>query len=65
MDRCSVCGSTALLRALGETTCRACGSVESVSTEAPIGTSRPHMPAASADLAGEVDAAIRRVFGER
>jgi hypothetical protein len=59
LDRCAGCGSTALVRRLGETACRSCGhvgdGVPSASVVPP--------PAASPALAEEVAAALDRTFG--
>ncbi len=44
LDRCAACGSTVLVRALGETRCRGCGAVDQVvagsgsSLASPAGT---------------------------
>jgi hypothetical protein len=54
LDRCAQCGSLALVRRLGETTCRDCGAAE---TGDPAGSD------AVAGLAQEVDAALRRTLG--
>ena len=59
LDRCPSCGSTALSRALGETTCKACGIV--VASEAggePVQESAP-------GLSDEVSAALERAFRRR
>ena len=53
LDRCESCGSTMLLRALGETRCRACSFVKQV-------TGRERT--ADASLAEDVAAALRRRF---
>ena len=53
LDRCESCGSTMLLRALGETRCRECAW-----TKATAAPSR----SASGDLAADVEAALRRQF---
>ena len=58
LDRCPGCGSTALVRSLGETHCRTCGSVvsdvvASLGHPAPLGS----VPG----LAEEVDAALDRL----
>jgi DNA-directed RNA polymerase subunit RPC12/RpoP len=54
LDRCGSCGSTMLLRALGETRCRACSWTKHA---APAGR------AGDSALADEVAAALRRRFG--
>ena len=53
LDRCGSCGSTMLVRALGETRCRQCGWAKAASG-----------PAGDVDgsLAAEVEAALRRQF---
>jgi hypothetical protein len=54
LDRCAECGSTMLLRALGETRCRQCSWTKVAA------------PAGSRDIGGlaaDVDAALRRRFG--
>jgi hypothetical protein len=56
LDRCESCGSTMLLRALGETRCRACTHTK----RAGAATGG----AADDRLADEVAAALRRRFGE-
>ena len=53
LDKCASCGSTMLVRALGETRCRACSFVKQA-------TSKSH--GADATLADEVAAALRRRF---
>ncbi len=53
LDRCGSCGSTMLVRALGETRCRECGW-----TKAAAGGSGN----ADGSLAAEVEAALRRQF---
>ena len=65
MDRCASCGSTQLLRLLGETQCRACGAVGGVAAVArhsshPVG---PVGRTGSGGLADEVGAALDRLFG--
>lgn len=55
LDRCPSCGSTALVRRLGETVCRSCGRTS-------VGEAGGPQPVASEGLADEVDAALRRLF---
>jgi hypothetical protein len=55
LDRCESCGSTMLLRALGETRCRACSHAKLA--DGAGGT-------ADRRLADEVAAALRRRFSE-
>jgi hypothetical protein len=60
LDRCGACGSTALLRRLGETVCRAC----SFAGDALPAVAPPDRRAAErAALADEVAAALDRAFG--
>ncbi|MDQ1697411.1 MAG: hypothetical protein QOJ03_2764 [Frankiaceae bacterium] len=54
LDRCESCGSTMLLRALGETRCRECSF-----TKQTLRASGEH---ADAGLADDVAAALRRRF---
>jgi hypothetical protein len=54
LDRCAVCGSTKLVRALGETRCKACGA----SVAVPSGDAAP----ADAGLTADVSAALDRRF---
>ena len=60
LDRCSACGSTALVRRLGETTCRGCGAVDSAVPGEGFGV--PGGADRSA-LEADVAAAIDRVLG--
>ena len=53
LDRCESCGSTMLLRALGETRCRACSHTKVVGGAGGTADNR---------LADEVAAALRRRF---
>jgi len=65
LDRCTACGSTMLVRRLGETSCRACGFVgpgESVVLSPGLDEPAPHWPAVPG-LADEVAAALARVLG--
>ena len=54
LDRCQSCGSTMLVRALGETRCRACSWTKEASGAAPR---------ADGSLAQDVEAALQRRFG--
>jgi len=54
LDRCAECGSTMLVRVLGESRCRACGTA----VEGGGGT-----PAVDESLAADVSAALERRFG--
>ena len=56
LDRCESCGSTMLVRALGETRCRACAHVKQAASGGP--------GAGDGSLAEEVAAALRRRFAE-
>jgi hypothetical protein len=56
LDRCAACDSTMLVRALGETRCKACGSARVVDD------GRGGSPA-DQTLAADVSAALRRHFG--
>jgi hypothetical protein len=56
LDRCSACGSTMLVRALGETRCRQCSHVETVA--AGVGTRQT-----DPSLSDDVEQALRRRFG--
>jgi uncharacterized Zn finger protein (UPF0148 family) len=60
MDHCPSCGSTSLSRALGETTCKACGTVIASGEE-------PAVPAqeSAPGLSDEVSAALERAFRRR
>lgn len=53
LDRCVECGSTLLVRALGETRCKSCGI-------AVVG--EPRTPHADPSLAADVEAALQRRF---
>ena len=58
LDRCAACGSSALVRALGETRCRGCGAVGA----AVAATDHPPAATTSDDLAADVAAALDRVL---
>ena len=53
LDRCAGCGSTMLVRALGETRCRECGWTKAAAGGAAQG---------DGSLAADVEAALRRQF---
>jgi hypothetical protein len=55
LDRCEDCGSTMLLRALGETRCRQCSHVKTAAPPVPGRTDET--------LSTEVADALRRRFG--
>jgi hypothetical protein len=73
LDHCAACGSTMLVRILGEAHCRACGATGEPA--APPGPAEAgSLPAApvpvpakpdpkSTGLAGDVEAALDRLFG--
>jgi hypothetical protein len=54
LDRCESCGSTMLLRALGETRCRECGGVKATGSAPALGR--------DGALSAEIEAALRRRF---
>jgi hypothetical protein len=56
LDRCTSCGSTMLVRVLGETRCRQCSFTRTAAAES--------VGAADARLADEVAEALRRRFRE-
>jgi len=59
LDRCAGCGSTALVRRLGDTTCRACGRTG----PAVSAVDEPPAAADSSGVAAEVQRAVERVLG--
>jgi hypothetical protein len=67
LDRCQGCGSTMLVRLLGETHCRACGDSRPESAAAGRGKVARDGPSAdhsaACSLAEEVGAALDRFFG--
>ncbi|MET0740092.1 MAG: hypothetical protein ABWZ26_00890, partial [Candidatus Nanopelagicales bacterium] len=60
LDQCSGCGSTALVRRLGLTVCRACGREW---TQAPTESTRDPERDGRTELQREVAAALERAFG--
>ena len=62
LDRCADCGSTALVRRLGETACRACGHV---GDGVPVAGAAPPPATEGDSLADDVAAALDRVFRGR
>jgi hypothetical protein len=54
LDRCGKCGSTMLVRALGETRCKSCGTAAVRESATPL---------ADPSLAADVEAALERRFG--
>jgi hypothetical protein len=63
LDRCAHCGSTMLVRILGETRCRVCGSIGSA--VAPEHRSTSESKKSATDLTAEVAAALDRLFAHR
>jgi hypothetical protein len=63
LDRCAACGSTRLVKRLGEVSCRGCGALDRVvaGSGAPGRTSS----ASRDDLAADVSAALDRLLGDR
>lgn len=61
LDRCAGCGSSALVRRLGETRCRSCGGGNIVAA-VPRNSGEALEPAEVPGLADEVAAALARVF---
>ena len=59
MDRCPSCGSTSLARALGQTTCKTCGTA--VPDERMPGD-EPTAPSGAPGLSDDVSAALARAF---
>src|SRR4051794_11217054 len=62
LDTCPACGSTVLVRRLGETVCRACDSVvpSDVGAPAPRGEGAPGL---ADDVAAALDRVLRRTPG--
>lgn len=66
LDRCPTCGSTALVRRLGRTVCRDCGSSPDDALDGDLeatGAALNGPVPPKTDLAAEVAAAIDRVLG--
>jgi uncharacterized Zn finger protein (UPF0148 family) len=67
LDRCQECGSTMLVRLLGETHCRICGDSRQESSADVRGNVARGGPSAdqraARGLAEEVEAALDRFFG--
>ena len=67
LDRCPRCGSTTLVRRLGQTVCRECESAPDLLARSVVAadstTSTEHVGTADDGLAAEVAAAIDRVLG--
>jgi uncharacterized Zn finger protein (UPF0148 family) len=62
LDRCASCGSTSLVKRLGDVTCRQCGHVgASVAAGAP--DAARDADAAREELAADVAAALDRLLG--
>lgn len=60
LDRCPSCGSTALLRTLGETSCRGCGAMPG-GPPAPTGADPVDAPGLAEDVARAID---RVLYGD-
>ncbi|MDX6288176.1 MAG: hypothetical protein QOG53_3661 [Frankiales bacterium] len=58
LDRCLSCGSTSLSRALGETTCKSCGSL--VPSESDSAEKSSGAPGLSEEVADALARAFRR-----
>jgi hypothetical protein len=69
LDHCPVCSSVHLVRRLGETECRDCGSVRQSAATAPPGQLAPPAPGSGTEsaavqaLAQDVELALARVLG--
>jgi hypothetical protein len=59
LDTCPSCGSVALTRTLGDTTCKACGSVVP-GQDVPAQTSQQGAPGLSDDVAAALERAFNR-----
>ncbi|HET7901710.1 MAG TPA: hypothetical protein VFL59_11025 [Candidatus Nanopelagicales bacterium] len=60
LDCCAACSSTALVKRLGETACRACGAVDQVEVGAGYADAAPADRAAlEADVAAALDRVLR------
>jgi hypothetical protein len=63
LDQCARCGSTMLVRILGETRCRACGTVAAgIAADDRLTTESKQT---ATDLSAEVAAALDRLFAHR
>ncbi|MCX9190971.1 hypothetical protein C3Y87_06010 [Carbonactinospora thermoautotrophica] len=71
LDRCASCGSTALVRILGETQCRSCGAVDVVVPvppgvgTAPRGVAGSMVPGLAEDVQAALERVLRRQPGRR
>src|SRR4051794_24089549 len=63
LDACDRCGSTALARALGITSCRGCGMDGVTAVPASAGEAASAAAAQRAALSTDVAAALDRIFG--
>lgn len=63
LDRCAACGSTRLARSLGQTRCAACGVAGEDATGVPEQPAVAPTQPPPGELAADVSAALRRVFG--
>jgi len=60
LDACPDCGSTVLVKRLGDVVCRDCGASSAVPEDAAVSTGGP---AEVAEVADDVRAALDRLFG--
>jgi hypothetical protein len=66
LDRCDACGSTRLVKRLGEVLCRSCGAVDRVAGAPGRTSGTPDRAAPRSDLAADVSAAVDRLLrGDR
>ncbi|WP_239115095.1 hypothetical protein [Planotetraspora kaengkrachanensis] len=64
LDACPSCGSTSLIRRLGEVECRSCGSVRQARPDEPnVASANPAKFTSAPGLPAEVAAALDRVLG--
>jgi predicted amidophosphoribosyltransferase len=64
LDRCAACGSTRLSRSLGSTRCGECGATGAAAAGADDARSAAPSQPTPGELAADVSAALRRVFGD-
>jgi len=62
LDRCSACGSTVLVKRLGEVACRTCGATGEATGAVDAAPAVPPPAAARVALADDVAAALERVL---
>ena len=60
LDRCAACGSTALVRRLGETVCRACGATTGSGEDGPGEVATERAPGLADEVADALDRLLRR-----